>query len=386
MGQLGNYYHDQYESGNRDMIAPLTAEEPNLLHARRLARVHGWWQCVIKTMQGLRSLYNHTGRRAEWKRLVEEIVSDFVDPTTDLPLPGREEELWGLVTEYRVRLAREARQLDEAERLQRLKVEYARNEAAPILTLPPESLDSIQKTILLNLGGSLHELGEIQRELGLTECIESYRESLKVALLLSDKPHVAIAAFNLGRAYKDLSSLRDLAQAERWYQRSLESHDERDRLGRSKCYNELGDVSWERFRDSQKANAPNDELLKHLNDAVRFYQQALDLLPPDAVNDLAVTHNQLGLTHMDAGDLDRALHHYNESIRYEEQQGNFYGSAQTRFNVALALRDAGRLSDAREYAKAALRNYEVYEDRAADKIAKTRGLIGEIEEAMKNAK
>ena len=31
-------------------------------------------------MQGLRTLYGHTGRRAEWQRLVEEIVPDFVDP------------------------------------------------------------------------------------------------------------------------------------------------------------------------------------------------------------------------------------------------------------------------------------------------------------------
>ena len=37
MGELGNYYHKQYEEGNRDAIAPLRAEETNLLHARALA-------------------------------------------------------------------------------------------------------------------------------------------------------------------------------------------------------------------------------------------------------------------------------------------------------------------------------------------------------------
>ena len=81
-------------------------------------------------MQGLRKLYAHTGRRAEWKRLVEEIVPDFVDPETDGPLPGREEQ-WGLVTEYRVRLAQEERQWAEAERLQTVHVDWDRGGLLP---------------------------------------------------------------------------------------------------------------------------------------------------------------------------------------------------------------------------------------------------------------
>jgi hypothetical protein len=108
VGELGRYYTIQYEGGNRDVIAALRAEEANLLHARTLARRHGWWLAVVQTMSGLSELYDHTGRRAEWARLVPEIVPDFVDPGTDGPLPGREEE-WSLVTEYRMRLAREAR-------------------------------------------------------------------------------------------------------------------------------------------------------------------------------------------------------------------------------------------------------------------------------------
>ncbi|MGQ0605094.1 MAG: CHAT domain-containing protein [Anaerolineales bacterium] len=116
LGELGNYYHHEYGAGNRDVISALAAEEANLLHARQLARTNGWWNALTSTMQGLRSLYGHTGRRAEWARLVNEIVPGFVDPVTDGPLPGREEE-WSLVTAYRVRLAREARQWAEAERL-----------------------------------------------------------------------------------------------------------------------------------------------------------------------------------------------------------------------------------------------------------------------------
>src|SRR5208283_1953881 len=87
---------------------------------------------VISTMQGLSSLYDQTGRRAEWKGLVEEIVPDFVDPASDGPRPGREED-WSLVTEYRVRLARELRDWARAERLQRLRVDWDRRRAEEVV-------------------------------------------------------------------------------------------------------------------------------------------------------------------------------------------------------------------------------------------------------------
>jgi tetratricopeptide (TPR) repeat protein len=113
--------------------------------------------------------------------------------------------------------------------------------------------------------------------------------------------------------------------------------------------------------------------------------QALELFPPNAVDRLAVTHNQLGIIYKNAGDLERALPHYREAIRYDELTGDLYGAAQDRFNVALALAQAGRLADAREYALAALRNYETFGDRAAEKIQETRGLVARIEEDMKKA-
>src|ERR1019366_3508807 len=129
MGGLGNYYHSQYVDGNRDVIGALAAEEANLLHARSLARSNGWWDCVTSTMQGLNVFYQYTGRGAEWSHLVEEIVPDFVDPATQGPLPGKEED-WSLVTQYRVRLARNARQWDQAERLQSQRAAWDRQRAA----------------------------------------------------------------------------------------------------------------------------------------------------------------------------------------------------------------------------------------------------------------
>ena len=66
--------------------------------------------------------------------------------------------------------------------------------------------------------------------------------------------------------------------------------------------------------------------------------------------------------------------------------GNFYAAGTTRFNLAIVLANNGRLSDALLYARAALRNFESYGGRAKDMEDKTKGLIAEIEEAMKRSR
>jgi tetratricopeptide (TPR) repeat protein len=380
VGELGNYYHDQYIDGNRGVIANLGAEEANLLHARRLALQHGWWHRVTSAMQGLRTLYGQTGRRAEWARLVGEIVPHYVDPATDGPRPGREAQ-WGMVTEYRVRLALEARRWAEAERLQRARVEWERERAAEALSLPQAALDDAARNRIRTLGASLHELGEILREQGDSGCVPQYEEAAKLHRRIGDEPAAAVAAFNLGHAYLTLPALRDLDAAERWYRRSLDLHAAGDRLGRGQCVGQLGLVAYERFKEAREAGAPEETLAAQLNEAAEQYHRALDLLPPNAVDDLAVAHNQLGLIYRDAGDLARSLRHYRESIRYDEQAGNVYGAAQDRYNVALVFMDARRWQDALDYARAALRGFQTFGARAAQGIQDTRRLIAHIEQA-----
>jgi len=105
------------------------------------------------------------------------------------------------------------------------------------------------------------------------------------------------------------------------------------------------------------------------------------MTPPDAVADMAVVHNQLGNIYFGAGDLDRALHHFNESIRLEEAAGDPYGAATTRYNVAVTLAGAGRLDDARQYAEAAVRGFQTYGAGAAQDVQKTLDLISDIAKA-----
>jgi tetratricopeptide (TPR) repeat protein len=371
MGELGDFYYNQYEDGNRDVIVVLTVEESNLLYARRLAKTNGWWHRITSIMQGLRQLYAHTGRRAEWASLVEEIVPNFVDTATDKPLTGREED-WTLVTQYRVRLARENRQWAEAERLQKVSVDWDRQRAAPFLDKPSAGEGC---NVIRTLAISLHELGEIQRECQQPDCVKAYEESLNLAEQIDDQAAAATCAFNLGHAYEEISTIRNLEQVTHWYQRSLELTSENDQQGRARCLGQLGYVAYEHFKEARTANQSEEILLQHINEAVKYYQDALKLLSDNAVNDLAAVHNQLGNIYRNVGDLEQAMYHYREAIRYAEMAGNLYEAGRTRFNVALTLKYANRFPDALEYARAALRNFQSYPQGAEKDIQNTEGLI-----------
>jgi tetratricopeptide (TPR) repeat protein len=235
------------------------------------------------------------------------------------------------------------------------------------------------------LWASLGELGQIQREQNHADCVAFYREALDLAELLALRSEAATAAFNLGRALEDVPAVRDLDQAEHWYRRSLDLRDERDRVGRVRCHGQIGSVAFSRFRETRAAGRPESELLAALNAALAAYHQALALLPADAVNDLAVAHNALGAIYKNAGDFDRALPHYRECIRLAEGSGNLYQAGATRFNVALALMQSGRLTDAREYARAALRNFKPYGPGAAAETQQTQQLLARIEQARAGA-
>ena len=381
MGAMGNRYHREYREGSHEVIAGLHFEEANLLHAHRLARLHGWWSPVTSIMQGLFQLYDHTGQRAEWKRLVDGIVPDYVHPVHEGPLSGREAD-WVLVNQYRVQLAREERHWAEAERLQLLSVDWARQRAAPALALPAEKLSKNLWNSVRTLAVSVETLGHVQRELGQASCFSSYEEALALSERIGDRHEAAVCAFNLGHAYKDIPALLDLRQAQSWYERSLELLDGQDRKGQGLCLMQLGTVAYICFEEARAAERPGAELTSWLQEAMARYHKALLLLPVESVADLGVVHNQLGMVYRMAGDLDNALTHYRKSIHYQEALGDLYGAAVPRFNVALALAGASRFDDASAFAHAALRGFESYGERAGENIQKTRKLIEEIREHL----
>jgi tetratricopeptide (TPR) repeat protein len=141
---------------------------------------------------------------------------------------------------------------------------------------------------------------------------------------------------------------------------------------------ELGSVAHQRFYEARVAGLKEEELLRHLNDAIRLRHEALRLFPKDAVEDLAATYNWLGIAYDDAGDTGRAVEHFREAIHRCEKASDLFHAAQVRRNVADIFFAAGRLADALAYAEAALRGFESYGERATEMIERTRVLIAKI--------
>jgi hypothetical protein len=84
------------------------------------------------------------------------------------------------------------------------------------------------------------------------------------------------------------------------------------------------------------------------------------------------------------GDLDRALPYYRECIRHAELEGSKIRAAHARFDLAIALRDSGRLEMARRYAMEAARDFESLGDAETGMVDRSRRLVELIERNVPN--
>jgi tetratricopeptide (TPR) repeat protein len=380
MSNLGDVGHNVAMAGQVQVISVLQQQERNLMHAFDLARANHWWGQVLGTMQGLKVLYDHTDQRVAWARLVDLVTPDLVDPVTDLPRPGLEEH-WSYLTSYRAQLARRARAWATAGRLQQALVSWARDQAAEALAAGSATLTSGQRHDLRNLSVTLNELGNVRQEQRQPECVPAFKEALDLRKRIGDRAGQASITYALGEAYRLLSPLRDLDEAERWYKHSLELRDAADRIGHGRCLTALGGVYRERWDEAREGGQTVSEAWHHLRDARDAQLKALALTPPEAVNDRAVVHNELGITYANAGAgwLETAMSHNRDAIRSFVEIGNRYGASQTRFNAAAMLNQYGQTDEALMWAQAALADFHAYGRGAAPEIAATEQLIADIQ-------
>lgn len=192
----------------------------------------------------------------------------------------------------------------------------------------------------------LHERGQIYREQGKPNCLELYEEAFRLLEPIGDEAGAAVYALNTGHAYSQVPTIRDLSKAEQWYKHSLQLRAQHDFLGRGKCLTELGRIAHEYFHEGRSFGHAEAKLSHYLNQSIQFFNQALNLLPQNAITALVIAHNQLGNVCRSAGDFDRAFLNYREAIRYQEAQGDLYDAANTRFNIALIRAQARRFDEA----------------------------------------
>jgi hypothetical protein len=214
-------------------------------------------------------------------------------------------------------------------------------------------------------------------------CLPHFHEAITLHQRIGDHEAAAQDAGNLGSTYLHVPTLRDLDQAEYWFQHSLSQRDDNDRYSRARVLVALSQVAGQRFDDARAADEGDAVLLEHLNTALRACQQALDLTSADDHEQRGLIENQLGNLFMDAGETRRALRHYQQSIKHKEARGDAYGAGVTRYNVALLLADDGWASDALRYAYAAQENFrEAGPGAAADDVTDAGKLIARLEQQV----
>lgn len=393
IGKLGEYYHRQFNKGNRHIFHLLALEEANLLQARRAARRHGWWDSVITATQGLHVLYLYRGRLSEWARLVAEITPDYCTPGDD-PILGREDD-YSLVMEYRVALAQDYdRDFPRAVAMQEKVISLNRRQADPALALPTDAtLDSAQRNRIRTLGVSVFTLGQILMVQGNSDCVAAYEESIRHYQRIQDTICEAISYFNLGRAYIECPAIRNLDTAEAASWCCLALFDTNDSLGRSRCIGQIGMIHHERFDESRRRGEPEETMIKHAWAAKEHYHQAIDLCPPNALTDLGPLHNQLGKLYAETGQIGPARNHFEIAVQIYEQTNECIRAGQTRFNMAIMYIDAAAneatptrrrdlLQCAHAFAQAALRDYQHYPSRASKDEADTQRLLAAIAQAI----
>lgn len=360
LNEFGLELFEQFRNGRTEAAAELAADEANLRHACNLARKFEWWDLIPGCIHGLGALFEGADRIAEWQDFFDEMMEECADPATQEALPGRD-LYWRAVAEQGVYSADKRRRLHHAEKLQRLCLHWDREQASSYLEVAVETLEETQKAVLERYALSLYLMGGVVRRQGFPEP-NIDEEAVDLQERLGDKETASQWAFELGLEYTDNASLRNLAQAERWLQRSLELKKEEDRSGKWACCAELGRISWERFGEARKANRAQMELLRFLNDARQYYLRALENDPPDDWAHLAAHNRKLGHICFSLGDLGRALPYYRESVRYYEREGNTEQAAQIQFTLALSLREANRMAEARKFAQDACANFKKVPD------------------------
>jgi hypothetical protein len=371
-----------YEAGSRDSISFFVREEQNLLNAFSLAREHRLFVSSLQILHALRTFYKDTGRGTSWEPLLTPIVADVVNTADDGPRAGLEEE-WSAVTEFRILLAGSS---DEALRLSRIRVRFHERNSATYHDLPVDQLDEVQRYSLRNFGGAVEQMGNIFLMRGDSECLIHYSRSLVLYEKARDRQAQAVICFKIAQ-YFGLPSVLQFDQQQSWLFRSHNS----DRIGRARCLERLGSLSFQDFLTATKTNATVEEGLIPLQASIDLFAQALSLLPEDAILERAGANHGLGrslreLTRLlpdEPSLLRAALEHYHEAIRGFELLNDAFHAGGCRLEMAPMLAMGGRLDDAREYASAALRDFEKSEGKLGEFANSARSLLNQINSLLR---
>lgn len=360
MGCYGSQHSEALGEHRKGSLEDLSFHNANLLHACSLALAEQDWKSAAGAVAGLGAFYSHKGDLHRWDCLLRPLIPTCAQRSTRVPLPGTE-LLWREVMGQSAVLAHRRDRLTQARGFQEMCVKWDREQAVQQEGVEGDLPVLPERHPHRDLADSIHQLGEILRE--------QYQPSLPldeeaVALLeeLGEASGAADWALQFGRSYADLPEGRGLMQAERWLKRAVDLVEDEDHEAKSLCLGELGHVAWLQFAKARRAGGTEHDLRRHLMRARRYYQRAIEFDRADAFAVLARHHQALGHVSLALGDVDFALPHYRESIRYDDLCGNRLQAASTRFELAIDLRNGGHSTEALRYAEEALHELSALDD------------------------
>jgi tetratricopeptide (TPR) repeat protein len=380
MGFVATQLQEVYTTRGGAGIGYLEMHEANFLYALRLAIENESWFWLTGILSALESLYGHSLRKVEWERLIRDTAPNFIDPATNRPLTGRE-LAWSFIVKWQVDIARRYRRYDEAERLQRLRVDFDRKTCAEYLAREFKSLKPSEVERLHSFAVSTDLLGTILQDRQSPTCLEFFQESIDLSRRIGDRQMEALVEQHLGYAYRDLEEIQDYDASIHHFLRCVELLPSEDRVMRGKCYRELGNLDLMRLHKNLVTGG--DELFEAIRRGITFFLAALKELPEHAVDDRGHAHFSYGgLLHLGKM-FDEAFAQYKEALKLAQRAQNENLFAGCCFNIASVLKDKSQFADAREYAKTALASYQSLQ--ANDRAVEALQLLLQIEQAAKSA-
>jgi tetratricopeptide (TPR) repeat protein len=385
VGMFSTYFTVAYTQGFRERtIEPLTNEEENLHRALVLSHENGWFQAEIGVLQGLFALYSHKGSLTRWADLFASVLHDFVDDHWR-PLPGRE-KWWAFIMDHQWRMMFEGGDLVEAEVLARSILDWETTHSAKIDQRNPDRLTPSEIQQLQFLAISTSRVADVLRAANDPACVSMSEEAVRLYRTISDNVGVSIRLFNLGHAFKNVPALRNLEKAAHYYDAAYNSYPDHDALARGQCLAQLGAVSLELLTDSQEKGAAEAVMLHHFEDAINYYQRALELEPPDAIANLALTHNQLGAAYQySRTEQSKAVEHFKKAMQYFAQSGQWFGEAGACLNAAQVLLRLAKPHDAKDYASEGLKILELA-NYSGPELARAKNILTVIEKKIRTSR
>lgn len=272
---------------------------------------------------------------------------------------------------YLVDVLVRAHRLNEAERLQRQIVTRGRE----FLRSPAASGDAMKESQAA-FAACLQQFATIQKDLGSKECIKTLEEALELAQRTGDARLEGVVAYQMAGAYME-PNFRDLDAAEYWLTYALDLTPTQDRMGRGTVLSGLGGHALTKMNDGA---CPEADRRRWLAEAIRNFEMALQVLPPEQVDARAACNANLGLAYFSAGgDLTRAVNSFQQALKLQEDHDNHHQAGVTRLNLARVLQAAGDPKRSRLFAEAALRTFASLAPDAEQGVAEAQDFIETLE-------